>query len=203
MCKFKFHHFHVLLIIYHMYNATNMVMHIRVHIANHPPQVFLLSKREVSKYVETAAVEQPLTPSPAVRRNVEQVGAQWLTLIYPSTLAIHLGHVTSAQCTIIYSTTHRYVEQNMVCPKYVVFPESHRWNCHIYVLCTPSGPSLHICKLLAPPLRMRNNAMTFYPRRWGKPLWKMVGGGTLLLIAAQQWVRRRNIWTRQLTTTHG
>ena len=66
MCKFKFHHFHVLLIIYHMYNATNMVMHIRDHIANHPPPVFLLSKIEVSKYVEAAAAH-PFTGSAAER----------------------------------------------------------------------------------------------------------------------------------------
>ena len=71
MCKFKFHHFHVLLIIYHMYNATNMV----IHIANHPLQVFRLSKREVSKYVEAAAAH-PFTGSAAER------GAGGGTMVY-------------------------------------------------------------------------------------------------------------------------
>ena len=54
------------------------------HCQSPTPSISAYSKREVSKYVETAAVEQPLTPSPAVRRNVEQVGAQWFTLIYHS-----------------------------------------------------------------------------------------------------------------------
>ena len=58
-----------------LYNATNMVMHIRVHIANHPPQVFLLSKREVSKYVEAAAAH-PFTGSAAER------GAGGGTMVY-------------------------------------------------------------------------------------------------------------------------